>query len=90
LLALDSATINGVAKRLRARQLIQTLSDPDDQRKRLLTLTPKGVAVIARAEHIGQLISEATPASLSTAERQRLHALLRKMIGPTRRPGAHR
>ncbi len=42
LIYLDAATIKGVVDRLKLRRLITTQDDPNDRRRRAITLTEKG------------------------------------------------
>lgn len=81
LIGLDSATINGVVTRMKARGFIAVLEDPDDRRRQILRLTRKGTEVMSQAEAVGVEITAETLAALSPTERTRLVQLLRKMMG---------
>lgn len=87
-LELDSATINGVVSRMRARGLLAIAADPSDRRRQFLSLTAKGKKVMEQAESVGREVSEKTLELLTPTEQARLIQLLHKMMGrssPTRR-----
>ena len=80
LTAMDSATIKGVVERLRAKGLVTSRPDPDDQRLRLVELTEAGrqaydtalpQALAARAETVGPL---------TEMEAEQFEALLAKLV----------
>ena len=77
LTAMDAATMQGVIKRLIARNLIARRPDPDDRRRLLLTLTEDGTALVDVATARGHRISDETLEPLSPAERQTFLNLLR-------------
>ena len=79
LTAMDAATMQGVIKRLSARNLIARRPDPDDRRRLLLTLTDEGVALVDTATGRGHRISDETLDPLSPVERQTFLALLRRL-----------
>lgn len=79
LTAMDAATMQGVIKRLIARDLIARRPDPDDRRRLLLTLTEDGAALVDEATARGHRISEETLAPLSSADRQTFLKLLRRL-----------
>ena len=49
LLAMDRTTLTAALKPLERRGLVATAANPDDKRSRLLTLTPEGHALLAKA-----------------------------------------
>jgi DNA-binding MarR family transcriptional regulator len=49
LLAMDRTTLTAALKPLRRRGLVRITPDPEDARGRLMTLTPKGRRLLARA-----------------------------------------
>jgi len=55
--AMDPATLMGVVRRLERRRLLKVRTDPDDGRRRLARLTPKGEELAARLRRIGPRIS---------------------------------
>lgn len=79
LTAMDRATILGVIRRLDARGLIERAPDPHDGRRTVLSLSPKGAALIRRLVPNGFEVSDAILAPLSPAERKTFLALLRRL-----------
>jgi DNA-binding MarR family transcriptional regulator len=49
LLAMDRTTLTAALKPLERRGLVEVTVDPEDRRSRLLSLTPEGMALLARA-----------------------------------------
>lgn len=49
LLAMDRTTLTAALKPLERRRLVKVMVDPDDKRGRLMTLTPEGRRLLARA-----------------------------------------
>jgi DNA-binding MarR family transcriptional regulator len=49
LLAMDRTTLTAALKPLERRRLLKISTDPKDRRARLLTLTPKGMALLTKA-----------------------------------------
>ena len=80
LIALDSATINGVVNRMRSRGFLEFSEDPTDRRRQFIKLTDNGADLVSRAEAIGEGITAETLALLTPTERTRLLRLLRKMM----------
>lgn len=81
LAAMDSATVQGVVRRLEARGLVQGASDPLDRRTRVLSITALGAEALAAAEEAGRRANEALLDPLSAAERRQLLALLQRLSG---------
>ena len=79
LTAMDAATMQGVIKRLIARDLITRRPDPDDRRRLLLTLTVPGQTLVDEATGRGHRISDETLEPLSPTERQTFLKLLRRL-----------
>jgi DNA-binding MarR family transcriptional regulator len=79
LVALDSATINGVLQRLRARGFVSSTPDTADRRQRTATLTAKGRAAAEQALGAATPITEETVAPLTATERRQLARLLTKI-----------
>jgi DNA-binding MarR family transcriptional regulator len=48
-LAMDRTTLTAALKPLERRGLVELTTDPDDRRRRLMTLTPQGRTALARA-----------------------------------------
>ena len=76
---MDPATIQGVIRRLIERRLIEVRADDADRRRRLLTLSPKGKALIERLMANGPGISSATLEPLNPSEAKAFLALLKKI-----------
>jgi DNA-binding MarR family transcriptional regulator len=77
--AIDQATIRGVVNRLKARHLIELVSDKDDQRKVIVCLTQEGREVVAEMIPCAKDITEQTLKNLNPTERVALQFLLRKL-----------
>jgi DNA-binding MarR family transcriptional regulator len=54
LLAMDRTTLTAALKPLERRGLLRTSRDPEDRRSRLLSLTPKGMTLLAKAVPVWQ------------------------------------
>jgi len=79
LTAMDPATIQGVVRRLTARDLVHRLPDPQDRRTAVLRATAAGRALAQQAIEAARRITDATLAPLDEAERAIFLSLLRKM-----------
>jgi DNA-binding MarR family transcriptional regulator len=79
LTVMDAATIKGVIDRLTKRGLTDTRPAPDDGRRRLVTLTEAGRALVQRLESKAFEITEETLAPLDAEERRALKALLLRL-----------
>src|SRR4051794_11030393 len=77
--SVDQATIRGIVERLKARGLIDLSKDEADGRKVVISLLPKGEALLQDMYPKAYLISEKTVANLNPAERIALLYLLRKI-----------
>jgi DNA-binding MarR family transcriptional regulator len=79
-LLLSSGAMTNRLDRLEEMGLVRRLPDPDDRRGRLVELTAKGRRLVDRAviDHVAD--EERLIAPLNRAERQRLAALLRKLL----------
>ncbi|HEX4765121.1 MAG TPA: MarR family winged helix-turn-helix transcriptional regulator [Lichenihabitans sp.] len=80
LTGMDAATIKGVIDRLSQRGLAGTSDDPDDGRRRRVTLTEAGHDLVARLAPRALRITEETLSPLAETERQALHVLLAKLL----------
>ncbi|NIZ08057.1 MarR family winged helix-turn-helix transcriptional regulator [Pseudooceanicola sp. HF7] len=77
--AMDAATIKGVADRLRARGLVDAAADPDDRRRHYLSPTAEGQAVYERTARAAMAITEETLAPLTEEEQGTFIRLLLKL-----------
>lgn len=81
LAAMDSATVQGVVRRLAARGLVQAEADPQDRRIRILTITEVGAELLRAAQEAGRRANDSILSPLSAAERRQLLAMLRRVAG---------
>lgn len=79
LAAMDSATVQGVVRRLLDRGLVHATTDPQDRRIRILTITAEGAELLRAAQEAGRRANEAVLSPLSPQERQQLLAMLRRL-----------
>ena len=79
LVYLDAATIKGVVDRLGLRGFVTTCSDPNDRRRRAVSLTDKGARIIKAAIRVASDISNKTLRPLTAEEQRMLTRLLRKI-----------
>ncbi|MEA2935449.1 MAG: MarR family transcriptional regulator, lower aerobic nicotinate degradation pathway regulator [Variibacter sp.] len=79
LIYLDAATIKGVVDRLRRRGFVTATADPQDRRRRAVTLTQTGERVTRGAVQVASEITAATLAPLTAAERREISRLLQKL-----------
>ncbi|MEL3892875.1 MarR family transcriptional regulator [Ferrovibrio sp. MS7] len=79
LTAMDPATIQGVIRRLATRKLIAHRPDKSDKRRRYLSLTPAGRALVEGLVQNGPKVTQITLGPLSAAEQQQLLALLKRI-----------
>ncbi len=79
LIFLDAATIKGVVDRLGARGFVTALNDPNDRRRRAVTLTERGRQVTEDAMKVAAEITAATLAPLTADEQRAVIRLLRKL-----------
>lgn len=78
-IAMDVATIKGVVDRLVARDYVQTVPDPNDGRRLVLSVTEEGLAAIERNIDTARAVTEETLSPLTSAERMMLIELLQKI-----------
>jgi len=77
--AMDAATIKGVVDRLGKRGLIATAQDPGDGRRMLVSITPEGLATVARGVKAAAAITDETLKPLDAGEQRNLLDLLRRI-----------
>lgn len=77
--AMDSATVQGVVRRLTARGLVRVSPDPLDRRLRWLAVTEAGHDLLSDAQEAGRRANDALMAPLSVEERGQLLALLQRL-----------
>jgi DNA-binding MarR family transcriptional regulator len=79
LIYLDAATIKGVVDRLRARDFVTAMSDPNDRRRRAVALSERGRAVTEEAIKVAAEITAATLTPLTPEEQKAVVTLLKKL-----------
>ncbi|HEY6989484.1 MAG TPA: MarR family winged helix-turn-helix transcriptional regulator [Bryobacteraceae bacterium] len=79
LLAMDRTTLTAALKPLERRGLVKVSTNQADLRSRLLTLTPKGRALLARAVPIWEDAHRKIEASLPERNPERLRKTLRAL-----------
>ncbi len=79
LTAMDPATIFGVVKRLRARDLVAARPDPRDRRRSLWRLSDDGRRLLEDLVPMAQRISQDTLSPLAPGERKLFLELLGKL-----------
>jgi len=83
LLAVDRTTLTAAPKPLERRGLVAVAADPDDKRGRLLTLTPAGRRLLARATPIWERTHAEVEARLADGDPDRLRSNLNALSSPT-------
>ncbi|KVW46009.1 MarR family winged helix-turn-helix transcriptional regulator [Burkholderia ubonensis] len=79
LLAMDRTTLTAALKPLERRDLVAIEPDPDDKRSRLLSLTPAGHRLLAKAFPVWQLTHAEIEQPFSPDEVDRLRDQLRAL-----------
>jgi DNA-binding MarR family transcriptional regulator len=79
LLAMDRTTLTAALKPLERRALLRIKQDPSDRRARLMTLTPKGRRLLARAVPVWKSTHLAIEGLLGSRELDRLRSNLRAL-----------
>ena len=79
LLAMDRTTLTAALKPLERRGLVKVSTNQADRRSRLLTLTPKGRALLARAVPIWEDTHRKIEASLPERDPEHLRKTLRAL-----------
>jgi len=77
--AMDAATIKGVIDRLVDQGLVERRRDPNDQRRRAVSLTEAGVRAYDALVDAAAAVTAQTLTPLSPTEQARFLALLRKL-----------
>ncbi len=79
LVGMDKATMQGVVRRLKDRDLVDSRPDPGDARRTLLSLTTEGQRSVNKLLMNGPAVSRETLKPLSAEEQRRLFELLAKL-----------
>lgn len=88
LIAYDRATIGGVVDRLIAKGLVTRARNPDDGRAKILTLTPEGLALLARMTPLVEALQDAILPGLTPEEKTCFIALAAKVATAGHAPQA--
>ncbi|MCY3874418.1 MAG: MarR family transcriptional regulator [Rhodobacteraceae bacterium] len=80
LIAVDAATIKGVVDRLYDKKLVSLEKDANDRRRILISLSPKGLDMVAGLRTMGRSVTEATLDALQARERAVFLRLLKKLV----------
>jgi DNA-binding MarR family transcriptional regulator len=80
LTSMDMPTLNGVLKRLVARDLVTVMVSPEDKRFRMIQLTESGRAASEMLRNQGHIVSDRILSPLSPQERTQLLDLLERLI----------
>jgi DNA-binding MarR family transcriptional regulator len=80
LVGMDKATMQGVVRRLKERQFVDSRPHPGDARRTLLSLTTEGQKLINKLLINGPAVSRETLKPLSQQEQRALLELLSKMV----------
>jgi MarR family transcriptional regulator, temperature-dependent positive regulator of motility len=78
LIAYDRVTLGGVVDRLEGKGLVHRSVSQQDRRARVLRLTPRGAALLARVQPLVRGFQDEILTGLDAAERAQVMALLRK------------
>lgn len=77
--AMDAATVKGVVDRLARQGLVASSPDPQDRRRLIIELSPKGQVLFAQRVADAMRVSAHTIAPLSAVERVQLLELLSRL-----------
>lgn len=81
-LQLDPSQVVSLVDDLEARGLVERLPDPTDRRANVVVATEAGMDKVEAARRVVRDVDSTTYASLSTAERDQLTALLKRLAFP--------
>lgn len=80
LIAMDVATIKGVADRLVKRGLVKRAADPDDKRRSVLSLSQSGLEIVDKLHQMGRDVTRETLAPLTASQQKTFLRLLGKLV----------
>ncbi|GAX49714.1 MarR family winged helix-turn-helix transcriptional regulator [Streptomyces olivochromogenes] len=79
-LGLDSSTVSYLIKRLHSDGHVEAVMDPQNRRRRLISLTPQGERVVIEASPYAHAAERAVLAQLNAEERDQLLTLLWRLV----------
>jgi DNA-binding MarR family transcriptional regulator len=82
----SAASVSSLIKGLAARGLVERRTEPGDERSKRVHATPEGAELVAGFASAVAAADDAILAPLDPAERDTLHALLRKVTAALPRP----
>ncbi|WP_433291657.1 MarR family winged helix-turn-helix transcriptional regulator [Pseudonocardia sp. CA-142604] len=80
-LGLDSSTGSYLIKRLERDKLVATVVDPDNRRRKLITITEKGLDLVRGTMPDARAAEDLILARLTPSEQAQLKHLLRRLVG---------
>ncbi len=80
LIAMDVATIKGVADRLEKRGFVVRAADPNDKRRSVLSLTKAGLETVEKLHHMGRDVTRETLSPLTASQQRTFLRLLDKLV----------
>ncbi|MFD1522335.1 MarR family winged helix-turn-helix transcriptional regulator [Pseudonocardia yunnanensis] len=80
-LSLDSSTGSYLIKRLERDKLVATVVDPDNRRRKLITITEKGLTVVRGTMADARAAEDLILARLTPSEQTQLKRLLKRLVG---------
>jgi MarR family transcriptional regulator, lower aerobic nicotinate degradation pathway regulator len=79
-LMLDANSAVLLLSGLEEKRLIERTRDPEDRRRHIVEITPKGQKALEKAEHQLETVADDVLANLDQGERGQLHDLLAKAL----------
>lgn len=79
-IGLDTSSMVGVIRRLKARKLVSIAKSKEDRRRLIIDLTPTGRELIVEAIAMGLRANEVTLAPLTKIQREQLLDLLEQLV----------
>jgi DNA-binding MarR family transcriptional regulator len=83
---IDRSDIVAVVNELEARQAIERMTDPDDRRRNLITMTTVGVDLLDELQRIIDAAQDELLVHLDAEERKQLVRLLQRVLGEPTTP----
>lgn len=78
--AFDAATIGSVISRLEAKQLVVRSADKHDKRRKLLKITPQGLALVKKMKPFVEAVQVKLLQRLTQPEQRQFKKLLQKLV----------